>query len=343
MKLTWERRRLRLQHPFNIARVQATTSVDKEVLLARIEYGGQTGWGEAAPSTYYKQSLDSAERMFASAADMLGHDPFALDAILDRLWAKFPGESAAIAAIDGALHDLCGRILGVPVWKWLGLDRSRAPLTSMTIGIDEPDVMEQKVREAAEYPILKIKVGTPRDDEILNMIRRLAPKKTVRVDANCGWTCDNVLERCRSLRQHNIELIEQPTPAGVHECLPRVREERIAPIIADESCVGYKDVLNCAGAFDGINIKLSKCGGIRRAVQMIHTARSAGMQVMLGCMVETSVGISAAAHLGPMVDYIDLDGHLLLANDPFEGLGGAGGRLTLTDEPGLGIRECASR
>ncbi len=339
MKLTWERRNLHLRHPFNIARAMGSTDTAKQVMLVRIEHGKHVGWGECAPISYYHQSLDSNEVALGEMAGMLGDDPFALQQIHSRLWAKFAAQSAAFAAVDGALHDLIGKCLGTPVWKLLGLDPRKAPLTSFTIGLDEPAVMESKTREAAEYPVLKIKVGTPRDEEILAAIRRAAPDKVLRVDANCGWSSADVLERCRLVSRYKLELIEQPTPPGDNAGLAAVRKAGIGPIIADESSVGVDDVLACHGIFDGINIKLSKCGGIRRGLQMIHTARSAGMKVMLGCMVETSAGISAAAQLAPLVDYIDLDGHLLLADDPFDGLGGFDGRLTLTDRPGLGVVE----
>jgi len=342
MKLTWQRRRVHLKHPFLIARRRDERSTERTALLVQIEHEGQVGLGEAAPSSYYGQSLDSAEAALAGMAAMLGDDPLAFDAILDPIARRFPGESAAASAIDGALHDLAGKLLGVPVWRLLGLDARRAPSTSFTIGIDDIDVVARKVAEAAEFPILKVKVGTDRDDAILGTIRDAAPDKTLRVDANCGFTSADVVERCRALARHRVELIEQPTPAGAHDALPALRRAGIAPIIADESCVGPGDVLACAGAFDGINIKLSKCGGIRRAVAMIHAARAAGLTVMLGCMVETSVGIAAAAHLAPMADYVDLDGHLVLADDPFEGIGGAGGRLTLGDRPGLGVVESAA-
>lgn len=339
MKLTLQRRKLHLRHPFLIARAMDNRSTDKEVLLVQIEHDGKVGWGEAAPISYYHQSLDSAEAALKEMAGMLGDDPFALDAILDPIYVKFAAQSAAVCALDGALHDLIGKLLGIPVWKLLGLDRRRAPLTSFTIGIDSPDIVAKKVEEAAEYPILKIKVGTDQDETMLSIIRKGAPDKKLFVDANCGWTPKNVVERCRLVARYKLELIEQPMPPGTFDGMDQVRAELPLPIMADESCVGVNDVLECAKHFDGINIKLSKCGGIRRAVQMIHTARSAGMKVMLGCMVETSVGISAAAQLAPMVDFIDLDGHLLLADDPFEGLGGAKGALTLNDRPGLGLTE----
>lgn len=341
MKLTWHRRNLHLKHPFLIARKRDDASTDKQVLLVKIEHEGKVGWGEAAPISYYHQSLDSAEQALKDMAGMIGHDPFALDTILDAISTEFAHESAAMCAVDGALHDLIGKLLNIPVWKMFGLDRSRTPLTSFTIGIDSLEVIARKVAEAAEYPILKVKVGTENDDAILRTIREGAPDKTVRVDANCGWTSANVLEQCRRLARYNLEFIEQPMPPGMTDGQDAVRKAGLGPIIADESCTGVADVLKCAEAFDGINIKLSKCGGIRRAVQMIHTARSAGMKIMLGCMVETSVGIAAAAQLAPMVDYIDLDGHLLLADDPFEGIGGSHGRLTLNDRPGLGVVEKA--
>jgi L-alanine-DL-glutamate epimerase-like enolase superfamily enzyme len=339
VRLSWQRRRLHTHFPFRTAREIEQHDVVKDVLLVQIEHGGHVGWGEAAAVSYYRQSLDSAEGVLAQVQPLLGDDPFLLDTILDQLWARFADQPATIAAIDGALHDLIGRLLNVPVWRMLGLDPSRMPLTSFTIGIDEPDVMADKVRQAASFPILKVKVGTDRDEAVLAMIRREAGAKVLRVDANCAWSSDSVADRCRQLAKYDIELVEQPTPAGDHAALPAARNLNIAPLIADESCVGVEDVLACVGAFDGINIKLCKCGGIRRALQMIHTARSAGLKVMLGCMVETSVGIAAAAQLGPLADYIDLDGHMLLADDPFEGIGGSGGRLTLANRAGVGVRE----
>jgi L-Ala-D/L-Glu epimerase len=339
MKLTTLRRKFHLRHPFLIARDMADTSTEKEFLLVHIEHDGKVGWGEAAPTTYYHQSLDTAEAALKSMGGMLGDDPFALDKILDAARARFPDQSAAVAALDGALHDLIGKLLGIPVWKLLGLDRARCPLTNITIGIDTPEIVAQKVREAAPFSILKIKIGTPEDDAILTAVRKEAPNKTLRVDANCGWSSVDVLERMKKTWKYGIELIEQPTPPGDLKGLAAARAAGLGPILADESCVTEDDVLKCAGVFDGINIKLCKCGGIRAATRMIHTARAAGMKIMIGCMLETSVGLAAAAHIGPLVDFLDLDGHLLLADDPFDGLGGAGGKLTLTDRPGLGLVE----
>lgn len=337
MKLTWQRHAVRLHHPFNTAHTpRGADTSRKEVLIVRIDHDGQTGWGEAAPVSYYQQSLDSAERVFTQAADMLGDDPFALDAILDPIRERFPDQPAAMAAIDAALHDLIGKRLNLPIWKLFGLEPARLPPTSFTIGIDDLDTISAKVREAGDYPILKVKLGTDDDEAILSVIRREAAHKPLRVDANCGWPPDRLADRCRMAARYGVEMIEQPTPRGEHDALTAVRTAGMPPLIADESCFGPEDILTCARYFDGINIKLCKCGGIRRAMRTIHTARAAGLKIMIGCMVETSVGIAAAAQLGPLVDYLDLDSHLLLANDPFEGPGGEAGRLTLNDRPGLG-------
>jgi len=339
VKLTWHRRQLHLRHPFNIARVNRSAETRKEVLLVRIEHESRVGWGEAAPIQYYHQSLDSAEAALARAAGLLGTSPFRLEEIHERLWKEIPDQSAAIAAVDGALHDLIGKLLGIPVWRMFGLSPERVPLTSFTIGIDDMDTIARKGREAEEYPILKIKVGTPDDETLLRTVRAAAPDKVLRVDANCGWTPENAIDRMRMVAGFRVEFIEQPIPAGNLEAVAVLRNASVAPLFADEDSVGEADVVRCAGKYDGINIKLSKCGGIRPALRMIHAARALGLKIMLGCMVETSVGIAAAAQFAPLVDYVDLDGHLLLADDPFEGIGGARGILTLNDDPGLGIRE----
>lgn len=336
MNFHWHRRIVHLHHPFNISRSRDSRP-EKEILYVTCEHEGQMGWGEVAPDRYYGQTLESAERALAQLSQLPVTDPYDMENVFDWLWRRMPDQSATIAAIDSALHDLVGKLLGVPVWKLLGLDAGKVPPTSFTIGLDELPVMVQKVREAGDYPILKVKVGTDRDEAILGTIRELAPDKPLRVDANCGWDSATVVEQCRRLVRFDLEFIEQPTPAGDHDALKDLRGLGIAPIIADESCVGFEDVLRCAGHFDGINIKLCKCGGLRQGLKMIHVARAAGLKVMLGCMVESSVGIAAAAQLAPLADWIDLDGHLLLADDPFEGIGGAAGRLTLNARPGLGV------
>jgi L-Ala-D/L-Glu epimerase len=334
MKLTWSRQELVLHHPFTISR--STTSV-KETVLVELEHDGIVGLGEAVPTNYYHQTVDSSEAALEGMAGLLDHDPFQVESNLARCIERHDDQRAAISAVDSALHDWVGKRLGVPVWRLLGLDPRLTPVSSFTIGIDEPGVVESKTAEAASYPILKVKVGTDHDDEILSAVRRVAPDKMLRVDANAGWSASNAAERIRHLRRYRLELIEQPIPPGDPAGWSALRGVTVAPIVADESCVRPADVLPLRGLVDGINIKMCKCGGIREALRMIHLARACGLKIMIGCMIESSVGIAQAAQLGPLVDWIDLDGHLLIRNDPFEGIGGANGRLTLSDRPGLGI------
>jgi len=337
VKLSWQRYRIPLHHPWNIAGQPRQDVPRKEKLIIRIEHKSHVGLGEASPVSYYNQSIDSSERTVKEAAAMLGDDPFALERILSALRERFPDQPAAIAAIDGALYDLIGKLLDIPLWKYFGLDRDRYPLTSFSIGIDDLEMIETKVREAEAYPLLKVKIGTPNDEETLETIRRVAPDKPIRVDANGAWTPETMLADCKRLNRFNLEMIEQPVARGNDSHVPQLRERTATPIFADESCHTLDDVLECGKYYDGINIKLCKSGGVREAVRMIHAARAAGLKIMLGCMVETSVGIATAAQLAPMVDMLDLDGHLLLAGDPFTGIGGARGRLTLTDRPGIGV------
>ncbi len=334
MRLTWHRQDLVLRHPFTISRSSVST---KQTVLVELEHEGIVGIGEAVPTRYYCQTVESSEAALEGMAGVLGKDPFQIETILNRCLERYDDQRAAVSAVDAALHDWVGKRLGVPVWRLLGLDAGTIPITSITIGIDQPEVIEAKTVEAASFPILKVKVGTDRDEEILSAVRRAAPDKVLRVDANAGWTTPDAGERIRQLARYDLELIEQPIPPGDTEGLRGLRKLGVAPIVADESCVRPADVLPLRESVDGINIKMCKCGGIREAVRMIHLARGCGLKVMIGCMIESSVGIAQAAQLASLVDWIDLDGHLLLDQDPFEGIGGAGGRLTLSERPGLGV------
>lgn len=303
-----------------------------------LDHDGVVGMGEAVPADYYGQTLDSAEDALAGMGELLGDDPFQIEPIVERCLDRYDDQRAAVSAVDGALHDWVGKRLGAPVWRLMGLDPKAAPVSSFTIGIDDLDVIEAKTAEAAEFPILKVKVGTDHDEEILSAVRRVAHDKSLRADANCGWTIDNAEERIRRLQRFNIEFVEQPIAPGDNEAMRTLRQATPVPIVADESTVRPADVIGLADCVDGINIKLCKCGGIREALRMIHLARACGLKIMLGCMIESTLGIAQAAQLAPLADWIDLDGHLLITSDPFEGIGGAGGRLTLTDRPGLGVK-----
>lgn len=340
MILTWRRIRRTLKHPFETAHGRRDF---QETVLVQLEAAGVTGIGEGCPSRLYGHTLDSIEAALAQIAARLVHrDPFHVEHLLDELLSAFDDQRAAVAAVDMALHDWIGKRLDIPTVRWLGLDPARAPRTDITIGIDAPETIALKVREAAGFPCFKIKVGVPNELEILRTIRREAPDTPIRVDANCGWTARDAEARMRAVCEFGVELVEQPVAAGDHDTLRRLRELRLAPIVADESCVRPADVPKLTGVVDGINIKLNKCGGIREARKMIYLARTLGLSVMLGCTSESAVGVSAAAQLAPLADWIDLDTHLLVTDDAFEGLGGDQGRLAIGSGPGLGVRPRAT-
>jgi L-alanine-DL-glutamate epimerase-like enolase superfamily enzyme len=334
MRLSFKRVELKLRHTFRISRGANDVA---PVVITRLEHDGIDGFGEASPSSRYGETVGTV-LSFLERVD-LGNfrDPFGLEQVTDHLDDIASGNPAAKAAVDIALHDWIGRKLGQPLYRLWGLSKSRTPLTSFTIGIDCPDVITQKVAEAESYPILKVKLGTDHDKDIIAAVRR-ATKKPIRVDANEGWkTKELALERIKWLEQEGVEFVEQPMPASDLAGCTWLRERANLPLIADESCVRLYDVPRLRDAFDGINIKLMKCGGLREAIRMIHTAKALGMKTMLGCMIESSVAIAAAAHLSPLVDYADLDGNLLITNDPYEGVKVKEGKLILSDEPGLGV------
>ncbi len=335
MELTWQRMPLKLAAPFRTAKALRQ---DKETIWVKVAQNGVTGWGEAAPVDTYRQTLESAEQTLRRAAGMLRGDAMEIERHVTCLVSEFNDQLATVAAIDAALHDWAGKRFGIPTYRWLGLSAQSIPITSFTLGIvDDPELLAERVRRAAEYPILKAKLGTPRDEEILRIIRREAPRQSLRIDANMAWSVEDALSKLPMLASYGVEFVEQPLPAEDRDGLRRLRDARILPIFADESCVRPADVLALAGCVDGVNIKLSKCGGIRQAMTMIRLARLCGMKVMLGCMIESSLGISAALQLASLADALDLDGHLLLAEDPFEGIDGKVGRLSLRERPGLGV------
>lgn len=333
MHLRAETVRLDLIHPFRIAR---EVSDHRNNVVVRVTDGELTGVGEAAPSPYYGEDDGSVLRALEEVPALLGGSPFELEETMERLVSRLPEDSSARAAVDIALHDLAARRLGVPLYRWLGLDPAKTPVTSFTIGIDEPEAVRRKVREAAGYPALKIKLGSKKDLEIMRTIREESDAR-IRIDANAGWTADQALEMVERLSEFDVELVEQPLPPGSPNDWRRVREAAAMPIFADESVLVSSDVPALSGLVDGVNVKLMKCGGIREALRLIHTARAHGMGVMIGCMIETSAAITAAAHLSPLADYADLDGNLLIANDPFTGATVRKGRLVLPEGPGTGV------
>lgn len=331
---------LRTVDPFNIARA-AAPRVRRSVWIRVIDGDGNEGWGEAAPNAYYGESADTVVALLPLYERALQHadgDVLELDR-LERACELATGRNpAARAGISAALHDLAGKRLGVPTWRMWGLDGASVPDSSFTIGIDEPDVIRRKVEEAASYPILKIKVGTSDDRGLLEMVRKAAPDRVIRIDANTRWTLKQSLSLLPVLTELGIELIEQPFHADDIDSFRVLRERSTIPVIADESCRTLSDIPRLVGAVDGINIKLEKCGSLREAVRMVHAARAHHMQVMVGCMLSTTLAIAAATQVTPLVDYADLDAALLIADDPFTGPGmTSAGAIELNQGPGLGV------
>jgi L-Ala-D/L-Glu epimerase len=342
MRLTHEILELRTRHAFNIARA-AGPAVRRNVWIRLTAADGAEGWGEAAANAYYGETADTVvallplyERAIAEAVGD-NDDALALEGVERAIELAAGRNPAARAALSAALHDLAGRRLDVPVWRMWGLDAAAAPLSSYTLGIDEPEVMRRKLEEAASYPILKLKIGTPDDRRVLELVRRAAPEKVLRVDANTAWTAKQALTLLPMMEEYGIELIEQPFAADDIAAFRLLRDRSTIPIIADESCRVAADIPGLVGAVDGINIKLEKCGSLREAVRMVHVARSHHLGVMIGCMMSSTLAIAAAMQLAPLVDWADLDGAALMANDP---IGGprlqADGRLVLNRAPGLG-------
>ena len=326
---------LRTKHPFIIARGGHS---EYRTIWVRLRDGdGYEGWGEAAPTKFYGETPESVLSALNLYSCEMPEDPFDLEET-ERGWATMLRRNpAARSALSAALHDLVGKRLGVPVYRLWGLDPAKAPMSTFTIGLDTPEKLRAKVLEAAQYPILKIKLGTDRDVEILRTIRDTTDKE-IRVDANCGWTVKRTIAMLPVLEEFGVTVLEQPLPPNELDGLAEITRRASIPVIADESCETSVDIPRLVGKVDGINIKLAKCGSLREAVRMIAIARAHGMMVMVGCMIESSLGITAAAHFTPLVDIVDLDGAALLANDPFQGASIDDGRVTLPEGPGLGVR-----
>ncbi len=325
---------LRTRHPFIISR--GGQSDYRTIWVRLVDQDGVEGWGEAAPARIYGESTETVLASLQNYAEHLAASPFHLEDI-ERQWeTQMRLNPAARCALSAALHDLMGKKLGVPVYQLWGLNPARAPRSTFTIGIDTAEKLRQKVLEAEEYPILKIKLGTDRDIEILKTIRDLTSKE-LRVDANTGWTTKQAIRMLPVLEEFGVTVLEQPLPVDDLDGLAQVTRHSRIPVIADESCLVAADIPRLVGKVDGINIKLAKCGSLREALRMIAIARAHHLMVMVGCMIESSIAITAAAHFTPLVDIVDLDGAALLANDPFAGATIAGGQVRLPIGPGLGL------
>ena len=343
MKLQHDISIVHTTHPFVIARGGSTEH--RLIRVRVIDDDGVEGWGEAAPNRFYGETADTALAALARLAPIVEQvSPWHIDDIELEMNRALRFNGSVKAAISGAFHDLAGKRLGVPVYKMWGLDPAKAPLSSFTIAIAATDdELRERIGQAAQYPVLKIKLGTDHDEHIIRVVRDAAPDKVLRVDANAAWTAKQALSMMDVLIECGVEYLEQPLPAHDIDGLRFVRERGALPVIADESCVVATDIPRLVGAVDGINIKLSKCGGLREALKMIATARAHGMLVMAGCMIETSLGITAAAHFAPLLDYADFDGAALLSDDPYSGATIAGGKIVIPTEPGLGVKRVSSR
>jgi L-alanine-DL-glutamate epimerase-like enolase superfamily enzyme len=335
MKFTFKPYTLQLKHVFTVAVNSRTTT---PVMLTEIEYDGIKGYGEASMPPYLGESHETATKFLSKVNLEQFNDPFEIEDILEYVDSIEEKNPAAKASVDIALYDLVGKLMNEPWYKIWGYDKSKTPFTSFTIGIDTPDVVRQKTKEASIYKVLKVKLGRDNDKEMIETIRSVT-NTPITVDVNQGWKDKNLaLDMINWLKDKNVEFIEQPMPKEQVDDIAWLTQHSPLPIMGDESVQRIPDVIKAYGVFSGINIKLMKCTGMREAHKMLNLARSLNMKVMIGCMTETSCAISAAAQLSPMVDWADLDGNLLIKNDPYEGVTVVDGKITLTDYPGIGLK-----
>lgn len=337
MHLSFEPYELKLKHVFTVSSFSRSTTPDVQV---RIDYDGYTGYGEASMPPYLGQTVESVCSFLKKVDLEQFPDPFCIDDILNYIDSLSPGDSAAKAAVDIALHDLVGKIIGAPWHRMLGLNPEKTPNTTYTIGIDTDEMVKLKTREVAgQFKILKVKLGTPRDREMIRAIREVSDLP-IAVDVNQGWkNKKKALDEIFWLKEQGIVMVEQPMPKEMLDANAWLTERSPLPTFADEAIQRLKDIPAVKGAYTGINIKLMKCTGMREAWKMMNYARAEGMKVMIGCMTETSCAIAAAAQLSPAVDFADLDGNLLIANDIFRGTTVVDGKITLNQLPGIGIEK----
>lgn len=337
MHLSFEPYELKLKHVFTVSSFSRSTTPDVQV---RIDYDGYTGYGEASMPPYLGQTVESVCSFLKKVDLEQFPDSFCIDDILTYIDSLSDGDSAAKAAVDIALHDLVGKIIGAPWHRMLGLNPEKTPNTTYTIGIDTDEMVKLKTREVAgQFKILKVKLGTPRDREMIRAIREVSDLP-IAVDVNQGWkNKKKALDELFWLKEQGIVMVEQPMPKEMLDANAWLTERSPLPTFADEAIQRLKDIPAVKGAYTGINIKLMKCTGMREAWKMMNYARAEGMKVMIGCMTETSCAIAAAAQLSPAVDFADLDGNLLIANDIFRGTTVVDGKITLNQLPGIGIEK----
>ena len=335
MKLSYMPYELQLRHAFNLAKYSRTTTPDVQV---QIELDGIVGYGEASMPPYLGESVERVCKLLSQVDLSQFSDPFRMEEIIDYVDGIAPNNRAAKASIDIALHDLLGKIMGQPWYKIWGLSPEKAPNTSFTIGIDKADVVRQKVLEAEPYKVLKVKMGLDNDKELVEIIRSMTDRP-ICVDANQGWSDKHkALEMIEWLYDKNCLFVEQPMPKEMLDETAWLREHSNLPIIADEAFQRLGDIKRFHGVYDGINIKLMKSTGLHEAYQMVTLARALDMKIMVGCMTETSCAVTAAAQISPLVDWADLDGNLLIANDRFDGIKLVNGQVTIPDRPGIGVK-----
>lgn len=336
MQLHWDVPTIHLRHPFILSDSQIA---QRQVVIVHLHADGIEGLGESAPSSYFGETCDSVTAVFNEAAPWIGAHAaeMPLEDVDEHLTRQFPSAPSARSGLVMAVADWKARSLGIPLWKLLNLDPPPVHPTSFTIGIDTPSALRLKIKEAENFTVLKIKMGRgDLDYEILETVREVT-NKPLRIDVNEGWTPDEAVTKITWLAGRNVQMVEQPLPKEAVARMTELRDRSNLPLFGDENIRTMDDIQRWGAHFDGINVKLDKCGGLLKAVEMLTKARSRGLRTMLGCMVQTSVGIAAAAHLGSLTDFIDLDGHLLIRDDPFTGLLVDRGRLTVPEKAGLGV------
>ena len=326
---------LKLKHEFRIAR-------EKEIicnnLFLKININGLTGYGEAAPTEYYNEDIETIYKLAESISDFKDPDLDNPKTFLEELKDKYPEYPSLRTAVEMAVYDVIGKYKNKPIYELFSLDPNDTPLTSFTIGIDKPNIIKIKLKEAEEYPVLKIKMGSEYDYEIIKILNNIKDKN-IRIDANEGWGREEAVKKMERLKEIGVEFVEQPLKKEDIEGIKWLKDRIDLKIFSDENVKILQDINNIRDIYDGINIKLMKCGGLSEAVKMIITAKSYNLEVMIGCMIESSAAITAAAHISPVVDFADLDGNLLILNDPFTGVSVKDGKLILPEKSGLGVEE----